>query len=305
MSAPDRPDPDRPAPGDIAIERFADGAAFLAAAGTFLTAREAEHNLILGIAAALIADPGRPTGPPFLALARRLAEAGGGSVVGAAVMTPPFNLVMSCLDDAAAADAFGVDLDRGRRRLPGVTGPVETARRFAEAWTARHGLAAQRTMSERIYRVERVRPPTGVPGHLRLATTADRDLLIEYVGDFLREALGRTDPAEVTSVVDRGMATGTRTFYLWDDGRPVSLVATAGPTPNGIRIGPVYTPPADRGHGYASAATAAVTQAEFDAGRRFVYLFTDIANPTSNKIYQAIGYEPVIDIDQWSFDSLD
>ena len=36
-----------------------------------------------------------------------------------------------------------------------------------------------------------------------------------------------------------------------------------------------------------------------------MYLFTDIANPTSNKIYQAIGYEPVIDIDQWSFDSPD
>lgn len=284
----------------IEIERSTDADAFLAAAGSFLVAREAEHNLILGIAATLSRDPGRSTAPPFLAVARNP-----GGVVGAAIMTPPFNLVISCLDDVGVIQALHQELQRDRTAPPGVTGPVEIARAFADGWAALRGLGAQRTMAERIYRIERVTPPTDVSGHLRLATDDDRTLLVDWVGDFLREALGRTDPSEVAGVVDRGMSTGTRTFYLWDDGRPVSLVATAGPTPNGIRIGPVYTPPADRGHGYASAATAAVTQAEFDAGRRFVYLFTDIANATSNKIYQAIGYEPVIDIDQWSFDSPD
>ena len=44
------------------------------------------------------------------------------------------------------------------------------------------------------------------------------------------------------------------------------------------------------------------TQAQFDAGRRFVFLFTDLANPTSNKIYQAIGYAPVIDVEEWRFE---
>ena len=103
-------------------------------------------------------------------------------------------------------------------------------------------------------------------------------------------------------MVDGGLRSGTRTFYLWEhDGRPVSMAGVTGPTPHGIRVGPVYTPPAERGRGFGSALTAAASQAQLDDGRRFVFLFTDLDNPTSNKIYQAIGYEPVIDIDQWSF----
>ena len=93
-----------------------------------------------------------------------------------------------------------------------------------------------------------------------------------------------------------------RTVYLWvDDGRPVSMTGAGGLTPNGIRVGPVYTPPGDRGHGYASNLVAQVSQAQLDSGRTYVFLFTDLANPTSNKIYQAIGYEPVNDFDEWEF----
>lgn len=81
----------------------------------------------------------------------------------------------------------------------------------------------------------------------------------------------------------------------------MSIAASAGPTPNGIRIGPVYTPPEHRGRGYASAVTAAASQTELGMGRRFIFLFTDLSNPTSNKIYQQIGFEPVIDVDQLQF----
>ena len=81
----------------------------------------------------------------------------------------------------------------------------------------------------------------------------------------------------------------------------VSLVGAGGETPHGIRIGPVYTPPERRSRGYASSLTAAASQDQLDRGREFVFLFTDLGNPTSNKIYQAIGYEPVIDIDQVTF----
>ena len=93
-----------------------------------------------------------------------------------------------------------------------------------------------------------------------------------------------------------------RTVYLWEDqGAIVSVVGAGGETPNGIRIGPVYTPPEARGNGYASSLTAAASQDQLDRGRRFVFLFTDLANPTSNRIYQAIGYEPVIDVDMYRF----
>ncbi len=91
---------------------------------------------------------------------------------------------------------------------------------------------------------------------------------------------------------------------LWeDDGRPVSLAGYGSPTPHSMRIGPVYTPAAFRGRGYASAATAAVSQHLLDGGRRFCTLFTDLANPTSNKIYRQIGFEPVCDVDQYRFEA--
>ena len=272
--------------------------AFLEAAGPFLAEREAEHNLIFGICANLAADPGFPDAPPYLATVSR-----DDRVVAAAVMTPPWNLVLSSTDDHDAPAALAADLDAVGIRVPGTVGPIEGARTFAELWCGKHGLTSHRAVAERIYRLERVIPVVGVPGRVRIATEADRDLLVEWVDAFLGEALERRNPEEASVLVDRSFRTGSRTWYLWDDGGPVSVAAAGGPTPNGIRIGPVYTPPGNRRRGYASAVTAATSQAELDKGRRFIFLFTDLANPTSNKIYQQIGYEPVIDVDQLVFSS--
>jgi uncharacterized protein len=284
----------------VVVERHLDAQAFLEAAGSFLADREAEHNLLFGIAANLIADPDRPmTAPLYCATVRR-----DDAVVAAALMTPPSNIVMSWMADQDAVAALSADLERGRLPVPGITAPVDVARTFAERWASRHGLTAQRTMVERIYRVERVAAPRGVPGSTRIADREDRDLLVEWVHDFGREALGRTDDSQTLAIVDRALETGSRIFYLWEhEGQSVSVAGITGPTPNGIRLGPVYTPPPYRGRGFGSAVTAAASQAQLDQGRRFVFLFTDLTNATSNKIYQAIGYEPVIDIDQWSFEA--
>jgi GNAT superfamily N-acetyltransferase len=284
-------------PAGPTVERFATATAFLGAAGPFLAEREAEHNLIFGICANLTADPGFPAAPPYLAVVRN-----GGRLTAAAVMTPPWNIVLSCTDDPAAIGALAADLESGGIAVPGTTAPVHEARTFAEAWCPAHGLRSQVAVAERIYRLERVIPPPGVPGSARVATTADRELLVAWVDAFLAEALERRTVEEAAILVDRSFRTGTRTWYLWEEGdRPVSVAASAGPTPNGIRIGPVYTPPDQRRNGYASAVTAAASQIELDKGRRFIFLFTDLSNPTSNKIYQQIGYEPVIDVDQLAF----
>jgi predicted GNAT family acetyltransferase len=278
------------------VERSDTAAAFLAAAGDFLGRQEAEHNLIFGICANLTADPGFPSAPPYLATVSR-----DDRVVLAAVMTPPWNLVLSWTDEPGALAAMASDLDAAGIAPPGTTAPVEIARTFASIWCNPRGLMGQVGLAERIYRLERVTPPRGVAGHARVATERDRDLLVEWVDAFLAEALERRSPEEATVLVDRSFRMGTRTWYLWEDGEPVSVAASSGPTPNGIRIGPVYTPPERRKHGYASAVTAAASQAELDNGRRFIFLFTDLANPTSNKIYQQIGYSPVIDVELLRF----
>jgi uncharacterized protein len=279
------------------VERFATAQAFLDVAGPFLAEREAEHNLIFGISANLTADPGFPVSPPYLGA---VTEAG--RVVAAGIMTPPWNIVLSCVDDPDALTALAADLDAGGVTVPGTTSPVDSARSFARLWCDSHGLESRLVVAERIYRLERVISPVDVSGSARVATEGDRDLLVAWVDAFIGEALERRGPDEASVLVDRAFRTGSRTWYLWEDGEPVSMAAAGGPTPNGIRIGPVYTPPELRGRGYASAVTAYASQTELDKGRRFIFLFTNLANLTANRIYQQIGYEPVIDVDQIAFE---
>ena len=277
------------------LRRFAEVGDFLEAAGPFLAAREAEHNLILGVTSNLREAPEEFSAPPYLATV-----SAGGRVVAVAMQTPPFNLVLSEIDDPAAIACLADDLVD--RDLPGALGPVEHVRAFVEARTARGGPPARLHISERIFRLTEVRPPTPLaPGRLRAADAADRTLVLDWIGAFHREALEPVTPSELAALTDRWLGGRGRTIYLWEDGEVVSLAGIGSPTPNGLRIGPVYTPPERRRHGYASALVAAMSQAALDAGRRFCFLFTDLANPTSNHVYQSIGYEPVRDVDVWWF----
>ncbi len=93
-----------------------------------------------------------------------------------------------------------------------------------------------------------------------------------------------------------------RVIYLWDHDAPVSLAGRPRHTAHGMSIGPVYTPPEFRRHGYAGACVAALSQQMLDAGWEFCVLFTDLANPTSNSVYQKIGYRPVCDFDELEFE---
>jgi predicted GNAT family acetyltransferase len=277
------------------LRRFAEIDDFLEAAGPFLVEREAEHNLIFGVSATIRDTPEAYSGPPYMAVVER-----GARVVAAALQTPPFRLILSEVDDPAAYPLIAADvLDRD---LPGVTGPVEPTLAFLEAWASLGGPPATLQMSDRSYRLTQVRPPRPVAGRMRPATIEDRPVVRDWIEAFMLEAFGVVDLGEVEANVDRWLAGRNRTLYLWEDGEVVSLTGVGGPTPHGIRIGPVYTPPAGRRRGYASALVAAVSQAELDAGRRFCFLFTDLANLTSNRIYQAIGYEPVRDFDLYGFD---
>jgi predicted GNAT family acetyltransferase len=145
-------------------------------------------------------------------------------------------------------------------------------------------------------------PARPVAGRARLAEPSDRVVVATWLDAFMREALGESEPSDIEGMTDRWLARRGRTLHLWEDREVVSLAGVGSPTPNGIRVGPVYTPPAMRGHGYASALVAAASQGELAAGRRFCFLFTNLANPTANHIYQTIGYEPVRDVDAWRFD---
>jgi uncharacterized protein len=278
------------------LTRFETAQQFYERAAPFLLEREAEHCLPLGLCVDLMQNPTYYEQPPYLALVER-----DGAVAAAAVMTPPHNLVLSYIAAPDALALFAQDLATRSPALPGVSGRPETARAFAARWQALSGQPYQAHLSLRIYQLTAGTPVAGVPGRLRRATQADRELLIDWMRAFNREALDEDDDARVARSVDNWLSSTTRGMYLWEDRRPVAMAGAAGPTPHGIRIGAVYTPPDLRRKGYASACVAGLSQHLLGGGRSFCYLFTDLGNPTSNHIYQAIGYAPVCDVDTYTF----
>ena len=284
----------------LTFDRLDDAATFLERAGDFLVAREAEHNLMLGIAAQVRSTPDFFGGEPNFGVVTDGAE----QVVAATLRTPPFNQVLSEVDDPAAIDLLA-DALATEPLLPGVSGPKEVVARFAERWSALTGRRSWLDLAERIFRLDRVIPPARpAQGSWRLAEAPDRELVATWLRAFTDEATpGQPAPVDPLEMADRWIARRYRTLYLWEDeGRTVSMVGAGGETPNGVRIGPVYTPPDLRGRGYATTLTATTTQDQLDRGRRFVTLFTDRANPTSNKIYQSIGYVAVRDVDVIGFE---
>jgi hypothetical protein len=284
----------------LSVIRHEDAGAFLDRVGGFLGRHEAENNLLFGILDGLRRDVSISDGPPLLAEVRD-----GDEILAVALRTPPRNLVVAECQAPAAIDALVDDLVAAGDTLPGALGPVDAIRRFVERWTALTGQPHRKQLGERAFRLSRVIPPPAPAGEMRLAGADDFRLLVDWLLAFSAEALPEedNDPADAERLVQRWLEHGYRRNYLWEvDREAVSWAGAGGRTPHGTRIGPVYTPPEHRRRGYAGALVAEASQAELDEGLEFCFLFTDLANPTSNKIYQQIGYEPVADVDEYRFD---
>jgi uncharacterized protein len=283
----------------LRVERFSNVESYLERVGPFLAAREPEQMLILGITSGLLAFPDAFEHPVYFA-----AVVDGDRVALVAIRTPPWRLVLGEVDDPRLLEPLIDDLanDPAWQDLPGVMGPDPQVERFAEGWAERTGSTAKRAMGERAHKLERVREVRRPSGSMRAASEADRPLLAEWLLAFAAEAVPEDPPLDPQPVIDRYLAGGARGLRLWDvDGQVVALAGFGGPTPNGIRVGPVYTPPELRRRGYATALVADLSAERLASGRRFCFLFTDLANPTANHIYQEIGYEPVRDMSVYTF----
>ena len=286
---------------ELEIHVFEDPLAFRDATEPFLLEREAANNLLLGILAAMQADvaPVRlPEG--YLALGR---DRDGRSVASVTLWTTGWNVLLSFPDDIRFGAAAGRAMRSTGADIPGVLGPRLTAHAFADAWRGAD-VPIREGMSQLIYQLDRRPEVPGGGGRLRVAHPADRDLLIDWSSGFSRDALHETPTREqVSARVDWRLLGPGGTAYIWDDdgGTPVSMASATGPTPNGIRIGGVYTPPELRGRGHASNAVAALSARLMDEGRDLCFLFTDASNPTSNAIYRRIGYEQVAEVVELRF----
>ncbi len=275
------------------VQLVAEPREFLARAGDLLLADEPRNNLILGLLGTLREQP--QVYPEFsLWLVEDLGE-----IVGAALRTPPHGLVLGPASrTAATALVESIEDD-----LAGAVGVLPEIDVFAAAWSMRRDVATDVRFEQGIYALERLLEPRGVPGASRPAAKADFELLRLWLLDFSREALHEDEPDEgrIERTIRQRLEHDESSFLIWEDGEPVSLAGSGGTTPSGSRIGPVYTPPEHRGQGYGSAVTAAITRARLEAGRRFCFLYTDLANPTSNKIYVDLGYQKIAESREYAF----
>jgi len=264
------------------VEAFADRTWDLLAAGP------AEQTVALTIVESLRAGHRWSDSPALFGWYLDEAE-----VRGAVCMTPPFEMLLAVVPDDAIV-ALVAALRAGDVALPGVNGDVPTVERFAGAWLEGTALHARTAFEQRLYALGTLhRPDPLPPGRARTAADADLDLAAQWLRAFQQEAgVPATDVERVAraSIDDRRL-------WLWEDegGSVVALAGRTAPAARVSRVAPVYTPPACRRRGYGAAVTAACTADALDRGADHVVLFTDLANPTSNAIYQRIGYRPMTD----------
>ncbi|MGI6611831.1 MAG: GNAT family N-acetyltransferase [Limnochordia bacterium] len=287
----------------VRLRRFTDPGLFLEHCSACLATHEAENNLPLGILANLLAGQYKEF-PPYMA-----AVECDRSIVQVLLRTPPHPLLISYRDTPPSDEVVRLVVEDLRREygdeLAGMTGDKDVVSSYVKAWEHTSARQARLRTAMRVYRASQIRPIMGVLGIMRPITEADGELVVEWLLAFNRETHNE-EPARdrVYATFERYLSAdrAQRGLVLWEvGGAPVSMAGYSGPTPHGIRVGPVYTPPSYRRRGYASACVGALSQHLLAGGRAFCFLFADLRNPTSNHIYQELGYTPVSDVDSYLF----
>jgi uncharacterized protein len=277
------------------LQRFAQLQEFCDQALPFLLQQPVHHNLLLGMIGMLKQQAAGATAP-YLAIVTQADQP-----VAVAMRTPPYGLVLSDMADMAAVGVIGQDVLIDQPDLVSVNALAPVAAMFTTFWQAQAGKLPTLRMAMKIHQLTAVVRLTPVSGELRGATVVDREWLLAWYVAFKQEVWG-TMPRDGEAWLSQRLQ--QQDLFVWQDQEPVALVC-GDMIPGDLgRIFLVYTPPKYRRRGYASAAVAAVSQGLLDGGARSCVLFTDLANPTANKIYQAVGYEPICEWLNYQFEVL-
>ena len=267
-------------------EMYSDANAFAEQVEALLYKREDEYSLFIGILEQI--KEGRYE-EYYLGLAKM-----DGSVAAACLMTPPHPLQLINFDGRAGLEEFIAKkmIDSGIW-VDSIIGDRHTAVAFAQAWSAEKGTVIEEVMNQGLYRADSVvRKLAKSPGAWRVASSRDARLLEEWMQLFERDTgISASTPAEAARKIDEFL--DRKELFVWEDrGEVVSCMKKARPSKHGITVSFVFTPARYRRRGYARTLVAEVTEEllqEYD----FAMLYTDLANPTSNKIYREIGYEQI------------
>lgn len=262
----------------------------------YLIQQEAFHNLLFGTLSNLMIQTESLSHPLYLATVEA-----DNNLVAVAMKTLPGKLILSQSLNLEAFKIVAQDLQARQELISVVIGPVAEVKAFAKVWQAITNKSSGKVIEMGIYQLETVQPILKAKGNFRQATFADSKLLINWYQAHIQEAWDEpTDDEQAVRRIENYL--NNNALYLWQDKVAVSVAGYTGATPNGIRVNFVYTPPQYRRQGYASSCVAALSQMLLDQGRKYCFLFTDLANPTSNHIYQAIGYQPIGEMHEYWFE---
>jgi uncharacterized protein len=261
---------------------------------SFLERKEAVNNLLIGIPSSMIGATEEKIPLNLFSVFKNK------EVVFSFVQTPPNNFLIYGEEPMGAAvfkALIPILIDK-KIITQGVIGPKNLAVKFAEIWKVETGQDWRVNFQQLIYQLDEVKETNVSKGILRKATMNDLPVVEQWFVDFSKEAMRNVDETAAKILAKAKVELGT--LYLWENGEPVSMAGVARPTRNGITVNYVYTPSECRGKGYASSCVSVMSKLMLEQ-YKYCCLFTDIANPTSNRIYQQIGYYPIFEYREIGF----
>jgi uncharacterized protein len=279
------------------IQYYPNAVEFLSNVGIFLARDEARYGLISGLSTVLEKNPHSygQEDPWFCSIG---AETG---LCAVAMRTPPHKAILAYFsgDKQIITKKLVTAVAKSSKAVPGVLGDKELTDIFASLWCKKYKTKIIHTQAQRIYRLDKVNDVPLAPGKFRQATITDKELVVKWMRAFSIETGGRTrntPEKDITPVLEHGWV------FFWEDEKPVSMAIKVRPTEKGMTVSGVYTPPEMRYKGYATSCVAELSRNILQSGKEFCTLYTDLANPTSNSIYNKIGYKPVCDSVEYTFD---
>ncbi len=278
----------------IKITEYMSPESFLANTLSWLEMREVENSLPIGLALREQVQAGLYPPARFISLE----DPFGLAIAG--LMTYARDMILACdrREPKPLVESLVDHLVVHGWPVPGVLAAPSIAKFFSDRWVSQTGEPVQLESNQRCYALKQVAQPAWPPGAMRQADRPDLETISRWIYEFDIEALHILDPQGYRQRAETRIA--EQTLYVWEDGGLAAMAVKSRPTRFGATVGLVYTPPERRKRGYASAIVAALSQALLDQGYQYCSLFTDLANPTSNKIYQQIGYRPISDFDRYA-----
>lgn len=284
---------------------FDDPAAFLTMAGDVLAGQPVLSTVVSSVAERIRVQREEGVAWPDGVPCWFVVVVDGDEIVGTAMRTATFGdhpAFLLPMPDEAVHLLASTLLERGEQVLA-ANGALPAVQLFCDDMAEASGKSTTVAQHTRLFELGDLVEPRATDGRLRPARPDEQPLVASWYEAFMADAdeqAGREPGVSAHETpTDEEMARriGTGRVFVWvdDDDRPVNVTAATLPAYGVSRIGPVYTPPEERGRGYASAAVYAVSRLLRQSGEQ-PCLFTDQANPTSNRIYEAIGYRPLVDM---------